>query len=123
MVPQVVALIHTLGHAAEHHVANRALDTKGAENFISEAFTTISSGFPLYGFPLWVVVLVGIGVVSMLVLYSVAGKGEGSHAGREEPRRAYRRELARQMARDDAKKIIAGEDPTATKKRRKWMQW
>jgi len=113
----------TLGHAVERHVANRALDTKGAENTLTEAWTTVSSGFPMYGLPMWQIILIGIGMVGLVALYSVAGKGSGSHAGREEPRRAYRRELARQMARDDAKKIIAGEDPMATKKRRKWMQW
>ena len=119
----MIALIHTLGHAIEGHAANKALDTKGAENTLTEVWTTISSGFPFYGEPTWIVGIVALCVIAMLVLYSVAGKGKGSHAGREEPRRAYRRELARQMARDDAKKILAGEDPKATMKRRKWMQW
>lgn len=119
----MIALIHTVIHAGEHNVTNKALDTKSAENTLHEAFTTIKTGFPLYGLPVIVVVGIVTGVIMLMVLYSVAGKGSGSHAGREEPRRAYRRELARQMARDDAKKILAGEDPTATKKRRKWMQW
>jgi hypothetical protein len=113
----------TLGHVVERHVGNKALDSKGAENTLTEAIHTVTTGFPLYGEPLWLIICVVIGVVALFALYSVAGKGEGSHAGREEPRRAYRRELARQMARDDAKKILAGEDPMSTKKRKKWMQW
>jgi hypothetical protein len=113
-----------LGRIAEHHVANKALDSKGAEGAISEIWTEVQhAGFPFFGLSTTVVYVFITFLVLAFVAYSIAGKGRGSHAGREEPRRAYRRELARQMARDDAKKIIAGEDPRAVKKRRRWMQW
>lgn len=111
-------------HGAESSVGHKAANSKSAESAVGEIWTEVqNAGFPYFGLPhplLYVVM--GLVVLGFLA-YSVAGKGGGSHAGREEPRRAYRRELARQMARDDAKKIIAGEDPKATKIRRKWMQW
>jgi hypothetical protein len=113
-----------LGRTVEHHIANKALDSKGSESAIGEIWGEIQrAGFPFFGLPSTVVYAGIVLLVLGFLAYSVAGKGRGSHAGREEPRRAYRRELARQMARDDAKKIIAGEDPKATKIRRKWMQW
>lgn len=112
-----------LGHVVERHVANKGLDSKKGEAILSEVWKEVSTGFPLYGEPMWVAIVIGMIIVLLFLAYSIAGKGRGSHAGREEPRRAYRRELARQMARDDAKKILAGEDPMSTKKRRKWMQW
>ena len=122
----MVSLVRSLGD----HVVNKGLDSKQGENLLSEAEHIGSEllhkaiqGFPLYGLPVWMVIGGIIVLISLLVFWNIVGKGEGSHAGREEPRRAYRRELARQMARDDAKKIIAGEDSAATKKRRKWMQW
>lgn len=113
-----------IGHIVEHHVANKALDSKSSESAISEVWVEVQkAGFPFFGLSPILIYMGVVLVVVILLAYSVAGKGKGSHAGREEPRRAYRRELARQMARDDAKKILAGEDATATKKRRKWMQW
>lgn len=93
--------------------APKSISSK-AENIVSE----ITAGFPLYGLPVWVVIIGTCVLAAMAVAYSVAGKGTGSHAGREEVRRSYRRELARQMARQDAEKIKQGEKP-----RKKWMQW
>jgi hypothetical protein len=77
-----------------------------------------SIGFPPFGLAMWQVVCLGIAAVVGMIAYSVAGKGSGSHAGREEVRRAYRRKLAQEMAKDDAAKIRKGEKP-----RRRWMQW
>ncbi len=91
---------------------------RSLESFGNEAIETVTTGFPLYGLPLWMAVIIGVLLLVALVIWNLTGKGQGSHAGREEVRRAYRRELARQMARQDAEKIKRGE-----KTRRKWMQW
>lgn len=76
------------------------------------------AGFPLYGLSIWWIVASVAALILIAVAYSFAGKGSGSHAGREQIRRAYRRELAKQMAKEDAVKIRNGEKP-----RRRWMQW
>jgi len=105
-------------HTVERNLTNKALDTKGAENFLSEAWQTISTGFPLYGEPLWEAILAGIVIVGLIILWNLVGKGQGSHAGREEVRRSYRRKLAQEMAKQDAEAIKRGEKP-----RRRYMQW
>jgi hypothetical protein len=97
---------------------NKALDTKSAENTLSEVFTTLKGGFPLYGLPVWLIVIGGMIIVLLIIAYSVAGKGQGSHAGREEVRRSYRGKLAQEMAKQDAALIKEGKKP-----RRRWMQW
>lgn len=107
-----------LEHIVKHHVVNKALNTKGAENTLDEAYTTVSNGFPLYGLPIWLIVIGAMILVLLLIAYSIAGKGQGSHAGREEVRRSYRRKLAQEMAKQDAEMIKRGEKP-----RRRWMQW
>ena len=107
-----------LGHVLEHHVANKALDSPKAEGTFNEASNFIQSGFPYFGLSPVIVYGIIVLIVIALIAYSVAGKGQGSHAGREEVRRAYRRKLAQEMAKEDAQKIKAGEKP-----RRRWMQW
>ena len=107
-----------LGHILERHVGYKALNSKGAEGMLSEAWTTVSAGFPYYGVSPVLVYLGILLVIVLVIAYSVAGKGTGSHAGREEVRRAYRRKLAQEMAKEDAVKIRRGEKP-----RRRWMQW
>ena len=98
------------------HALYAAKDAREAKSFLPELWREVSSRIPTI--PVWGFVVGGVGLLVLVVAWNTIGKGEGSHAGREQPRRAYRRELARQMAREDAKKIEAGE-----KKRRKWMQW
>jgi hypothetical protein len=111
-------MIAEIGRIIERNIGNKALNSKEGEDFIHQAWESVVNGFPLYGFPVWVPIFVGICIIGVLIAYSVAGKGMGSHAGREEVRRAYRRQLAREMAKQDAAKIRAGEKP-----RRRWMQW
>jgi hypothetical protein len=118
MVPQIVGLIHTLGHTLEHHVADKALDSKEGEGKLTEIEHALTSGFPYYGLSPILVYGIGVLIVIALIVYSIAGKGQGSHAGREEVRRSYRRQLAREMAKQDAAEIKAGKKP-----RRRWMQW
>jgi hypothetical protein len=77
-----------------------------------------AAGFPLFGIPLYAFVLLVLFLFALLILWNLVGKGRGSHAGREEVRRAYRRKLAQEMAHQDAEKIKLGEKP-----RRRWMQW
>ncbi len=111
-----------LGHVVERHVANKALDSHSSESALSEAAAKIThaipSGFPFFGLPIAVIVGIVICLLGLLVLWNLVGKGSGSHAGREEVRRAYRRKLAQEMAKEDAEKIKRGEKP-----RRRWMQW
>jgi len=107
-----------LGHVLERHVGNATLDTRKGENLVTEiANTLVSKTQYLFNHPVTLIICAFI-IGGGLVAYSFAGKGSGSHAGREEVRRAYRRKLAQEMARDDAQKIKAGEKP-----RRRWMQW
>lgn len=89
-----------------------------SESVINEVFSSVVNGFPLYGFPVWLAVLILIGALALLVLWNLTGKGKGSHAGREEVRRQYRRSLAREMAKQDAEAIRSG-----TKRRRWWYKW
>lgn len=105
-----------IGKEVTRHVTNKALDSKSGENVLDEIWTTVQSYAS--GVHTWMLVVAGMVIVIGIVAYSVAGKGQGSHAGREEVRRSYRRELAKQMARQDAEKIKSGE-----KERRRWMQW
>lgn len=114
----MVLAYSTLGHEIYKHAIYKGLNSKKGESTLTEVRTTVERGFPLYGLPLWLAVVVLLLILAAFVAYSVAGKGQGSHAGREEVRRSYRRELAKQMARQDAEKIKSGE-----KVRRKWMQW
>lgn len=107
-------MISTVKHVIEDHVLYRGLNTKGAEGVLTE----ILNGFPFYGVSPVLIVLGAVFMVIFFIGYSFVGKGTGSHAGREEVRRAYRRKLAQEMAKQDAEKIRAGEKP-----RRKWMQW
>lgn len=107
-----------LGHIFERHVGDKALDSSKGEGMLNEAWHTVSTGFPLYGLPPFLAILIGIIVVVLVIAYVLTAKGVGSHAGKEQIRRTYRKELAKQMARQDADKIKAGEKP-----RRKYMQW
>lgn len=107
-----------LGHIVERHAANKVLDDPSSENTLKEVMHTVSSGFPLYGLPVSVVVIIVVVCLALLVAWNLVGKGQGSHSGREEVRRAYRRRLAQEMAKEDAEKIRRGEKP-----RRRWMQW
>lgn len=88
------------------------------EEHVQSVIHTIRVGFPFYGLSPWIVIVIGILVIVGFISYSVAGKGRGSHAGREEVRRSYRRKLAQEMAKQDAEEIKAGR-----KQRRRWMQW
>ena len=85
---------------------------------VTEAWEFVVRGFPLYGFPVWLVVVVLLLLVAAYVGWNLVGKGRGSHAGREEIRRTYRRKLAQEMAHQDAAKIERGEKP-----RRWWYRW
>ena len=111
-----------LGHVVERHVANKALDSHSSENALSEAAANVThmipSGFPFFGLPIAIIVVIAVCLLGLLVLWNLVGKGKGSHAGREDVRRAYRRKLAQEMAKGDAEKIRHGEKP-----RRRWMQW
>lgn len=107
-----------LGHTLERHAADKALDSKKGEALLAETWHTVETGFPFYGIsPIWVI-LAAVVIVAILIAYTLTGKGKGSHAGKEEIRRTYRKTLAREMAKQDAAKIKAGEKP-----RRKYMQW
>jgi len=107
-----------LGRIVERHVGNKVLNTKGAESTISEVMNSVSSkAVWLIDHPITLIICAVI-IVGGLIAYSFTGKGSGSHAGREEVRRAYRRKLAQEMAKEDAAKIRSGEKP-----RRRWMQW
>jgi hypothetical protein len=118
MVSTVVMAYSELGHILERHVGNKALDSKQGESTLNEIWAKVSTGFPYYGISPALIYLGVALVVVGLIAYSIAGKGRGSHAGREEVRRSYRRKLAQEMAKQDAEKIKAGEKP-----RRKYMQW
>jgi hypothetical protein len=113
-----------VGHIIKHSVESKAVYgaekhiPKGWEHKAEELANSAISGFPLYGLPVWIPVLVGIVLLAAFVGWLLVGKGFGSHAGREEIRRSYRRQLAREMAKEDAAKIRAGEKP-----RRWWYQW
>ena len=120
-VPGGEALIFArseIGHIIERHIGDRALSGRQGENILSEIWQTISTGAPYYGVPPILIYLAAAVLITLIIAYSVAGKGRGSHAGREEIRRAYRRKLAQEMAKEDAAKIRRGEKP-----RRRWMQW
>lgn len=118
MVAKVVIAYSELGHTLERHTADKALDSKKGEAVLAETWHAVSTGFPLYGLPVIVAVLAGVVIVALVIGYVLTAKGVGSHAGKEQIRRTYRKELAKQMARQDAEKIKAGEKP-----RRKYMQW
>lgn len=107
-----------LGHVLKEHIAYKAVNTKAAEGFFTEAWNTISNKASYILTHPFLMIICAVIIGGGLLVYSVAGKGSGSHAGREEVRRSYRRQLAREMAKDDAAKIRAGEKP-----RRRWMQW
>ena len=114
----MIVAYSVISRVLEKHIANHALNSREGESTVNELLSKVTSGFPLYGLPLWLVIVMVIALVLFFAAYTLVGKGQGSHAGREEVRRSYRRELAKQMARQDAEKIKAGE-----KVRRKWMQW
>ena len=106
----------TIAKAVERHVTDKALKSKEGEGILNEGWRSVQSFSG--GIHTWMIV-VGVIVIGIgLIAYSVAGKGQGSHAGREEVRRSYRRELAKQMARQDAEQIKLG-----NKQRKRWMQW
>lgn len=88
------------------------------ESFAAEAWATVQRGFPLYGLSVWWAMLIALVAFTLLIVWNLTGKGKGSHAGREEVRRQYRRALAREMAKQDAEAIRAG-----TKKRRWYYKW
>lgn len=98
------------------HVTYKALNSKQGEGALHSVQVTgehlLSSVQP------WMVIAAGILLFVAFIVWNLVGKGEGSHAGREEVRRSYRRALAREMAKQDAEKIRRGEKP-----RRRWMQW
>lgn len=107
-----------LSRELEHHVVNHALDSKKGEAIFSEVSNKVTTGFPYYGIsPILVYLAIAL-IILAFVAYSFAGKGSGSHAGREEVRRSYRRKLAQEMAKQDAEDIKAGKKP-----RRRYMQW
>jgi hypothetical protein len=68
--------------------------------------------------PTYAYVIAALTIAILVAAYVLVAKGRGSHAGREQVRRAYRRELAKQMAKEDAARIREGK-----KTRRRWMQW
>lgn len=103
-------------HTVEKHVTNKALDSKEGEGMLNSARNTGES--LISGIHPWMLIVGGIVLIVIFAAYSLVGKGRGSHAGKEEVRRAYRRELAKQMARQDAEQIKQG-----SKVRRRWMQW
>lgn len=88
-----------------------------SESTLNKVFDVVVEGFPFYGHALLVISCVVVGVI-LLVFWNLTGKGKGSHAGREEVRRQYRRSLAREMAKQDADAIRAG-----IKRRRWWYKW
>ncbi len=98
-----------------HEAGNIAHES---ESFFASIFHSIVSGFPLYGLSIPWVILIAIGLMVILVVWNLVGKGKGSHAGREEVRRQYRRSLAREMAKQDAEAIKEGR-----KVRRWWYKW
>lgn len=104
------------GRALQYHIANKGLDSARGESILSEAWGTLSS----FVSQITPIEVAGVGATLLLlfVFWNLVGKGTGSHAGREEVRRAYRRKLAQEMAKEDAEKIRRGEKP-----RRRWMQW
>lgn len=117
-----------VGHIIRHSLESKAV--YGAEKHAppelqetvsklpTEVWHTVSTGFPYYGVAP-VLIYLGLALVVVgVVFYNLVAKGRGSHAGREEVRRAYRRKLAQEMAHQDAEKIKAGAKP-----RRWWMQW
>ncbi len=98
------------------HVVVPIHSVKQGESLLNEIWTKIHGLiFPL---PVLTLVLVGIGLAGLFVIWLVVGKGFNSHAGREEVRRAYRRKLAQEMAKQDAIEVAHGE-----KKRRWWYIW
>lgn len=103
-------------HQAERHYTDKALNSKEGENIANSAISTSEQFFS--GIQIWMVVLGAIILITAFIAWNLVGKGQGSHAGREEVRRSYRRKLAQEMAKQDAEKIKAGEKP-----RRRWMQW
>lgn len=105
-----------LSHEIQRHIVSKELNSQKGESILQEAQNTVEGFFS--SVELWMLI-VGVVLIAIgLVAYSVAGKGQGSHAGREEIRRSYRRELAKQMARQDAEQIKLGNKP-----RKRWMQW
>lgn len=117
-----------VGHIVRHSLESKAV--YGAERHAPaelqetvskvpvEVWHFLSTGFPYYGLSPVLVYLAIALLIAGVVLYNLVGKGRGSHAGREEIRRSYRRKLAQEMAHQDAEKIKNGEKP-----RRWWMQW
>lgn len=102
-----------IAHAIERHYTDKALNTHRFESLPAEVLRWCEMNLEI-----WMIFPAVIGLVILYALGQSLELGKGSHAGREEPRRAYRRELARQMAREDAQKIKEGKKP-----RRRWMQW
>lgn len=113
-----------VGHIIKHSLETKAVHAAEnntppeVEHQIIEGWETVVRGFPLYGLPVWLVIVVLVFVLAAYIGWNLVGKGRGSHAGREEIRRSYRRKLAQEMARQDAEKIAAGEKP-----RRWWYRW
>lgn len=103
-------------HTIEKHETDKVLNSKEGESAINEARATAESF--LSNIHPWIIIVGAIILGIIIIAYVATGRARGSHAGRENVRRAYRRELAKQMARQDAEKIKAGE-----KVRHKWMQW
>lgn len=91
---------------------------KEAQNFVRSSWHWVSQNFPFFGVSPILLILIAVVGVMLLIAWNLVGKGKGSHAGREEIRRQYRRSLAREMAKQDAAKILAGE-----KRRRWWYKW
>lgn len=106
----------TILHEVQRHYTDKALNSKSGENIANSAIAT-GEQF-LSGIHTWMVILGVVVIVTAFIAWNLVGKGEGSHAGREEVRRSYRRKLAQEMAKQDAEKIKRGEKP-----RRRWMQW